>query len=206
MDLYTTSLLLGGVGLGVMAVSGMGRHGHSGHGHATHGAHAGHGHTAAHAAHGHTGAHAVHQGFGARDVAAVLTSPRILFSLLIGFGTTGELLRGLLGGPVLFVAAVAGGVAFERLLVAPLWNLAMRFASNPARTLESVVTDDATAVSNFDANGQGLVAIELDGQVVQILGTLQPDDRALGVRVRAGERLRVEDVDAARNRCTVSLR
>ena len=33
MDLYTTSLLLGGVGLGVMAVSGISRHGDTGHGH-----------------------------------------------------------------------------------------------------------------------------------------------------------------------------
>jgi hypothetical protein len=109
-----------------------------------------------------------------------------------------------LGGALLFVAAAVGGVAFERFIVAPLWNLAMRFASNPALTLESAVTDEATAVSNFDANGQGLVAIELDGQVVQILGTLQAGDRAMGVKVRAGERLRIEEVDTARNRCTVS--
>jgi hypothetical protein len=133
-------------------------------------------------------------------------SPRILFSFLIGFGMTGELLRGFLGGPMLFVAGLAGGVAFERLIVAPLWNLAMRFASKPALTLESVIADEATAVSNFDANGQGLIAVELDGQMIQILGTLQQSDRAMGVRVRAGERVRIEDVDPAKNCCTVSAR
>jgi hypothetical protein len=45
----------------------------------------------------------------------------------------------------------------------------------------------------------------MDGQMVQLLGTLQADDRAMAIKVSAGTRLRIEDVDAARNRCTVSL-
>ncbi len=115
-------------------------------------------------------------------------------------------LRGTLGGgALLLAAAAAGAVIFERLLVTPLWNLAFRFESEPAHTLESAFGGDATAVTTFDANGQGLVSIEVDGQVVQLLGTLQSSDRALQTRVPAGSRLRVEDVDAARNRCTVSL-
>lgn len=135
-----------------------------------------------------------------------MTSPRFLFSLVLGFGTAGELLRPVLGGPLLLVAALAGGLLFERILVSPLWNLAMRFASAPAVTLESAVSDEATAVTAFDANGQGIVSLEVDGQVVQILATLRPDDRALGAaRVRAGQRVRIEDVDAEQNRCTVSL-
>ena len=135
-----------------------------------------------------------------------ITSPRFLFSLLLGFGTAGELLRPVLGGPLLIAAAVAGGVLFERLLVSPLWNFAMRFASAPAVTLESSVTDEATAVTSFDANGQGIVSLEVDGQVVQILATLRADDRALGAaRVRAGQRVRIDEVDAEKNCCTVSL-
>jgi len=51
-----------------------------------------------------------------------------------------------------------------------------------------------------------LIAVELDGQMIQILGTLQQSDRAMGVRVRAGERVRIEDVDPAKNCCTVSAR
>lgn len=101
------------------------------------------------------------------------------------------------------VAAVAGGVAFERLLVNPLWNFMFRFASSPAQTLESSVEDDAKAVTNFDKNGQGLIAVEVDGHVVQVLGTLTQTDRDSGVRVRAGDVVRIEDVDADRNRCTV---
>jgi VCBS repeat-containing protein len=64
--------------------------------------------------------------------------------------------------------------------------------------------DRATAVTGFDAQGQGLVSIILDGQIVQLLGTLRPEDRQLGVRVRAGDALTVEDVDGKRNQCTVS--
>jgi hypothetical protein len=132
-------------------------------------------------------------------------SPRLLFSVLLGIGTTGVLLRHTISGGVLLAAAIAGGVVFERALVRPVWDLAMRFASKPALTLESCVTDPATAVTSFDAEGRGLVAIELDGQLVQILATLVPSERAAGLTVRAGDRLRIDAVDAERNRCTVSI-
>jgi translation initiation factor IF-1 len=80
----------------------------------------------------------------------------------------------------------------------------MRFASAPALTLESVLEDEVQAVTGFDAEGHGLVTVEVDGQVVQVLATLRSEDRAAGVRVRAGDRLRVEEVDDRRNRCVVS--
>jgi hypothetical protein len=59
-------------------------------------------------------------------------------------------------------------------------------------------------VSNFDKNGQGIISIEVDGHVQQVLGTLQKADRAAGVVVRAGQRVRIEEVDGARQRCVVS--
>ena len=203
MDLYISSLLLGALGLGAMALSGLGHSGgHAGHGLFGHGAHGhgapGHIHGGAHGHGSH--AHGQHGSF----LWAVM-SPRFLFSLALGFGAVGELLHPMLGGPLLFVAALGGGVLFERLLVAPLWNFSMRFASTPAVTLESSVADEATAVTAFDANGQGIVSLEVDGQVVQILATLQPGDQNLGVRVRAGQRVRIEDVNPGTNRCTVSL-
>lgn len=132
-------------------------------------------------------------------------SPRVLFSVCIGLGGTGMLLRHSLSGVALFAVAAAGGALFELAFVRPLWNSLFRFASNPALTLESAVSGEATAVTNFDGNGQGLISIEMDGQVVQLLGTLQTADRDMAIRITAGARLRVEDVDAARNRCTVSL-
>ncbi len=133
-------------------------------------------------------------------------SPRVAFSVLVGFGAIGLALRAVLGGPWLFAAAVAGGIVFEAAIVGPIWNLLLRFASQPAMTLEHGVMDEAEAATSFNADGDGLVKFVLDGQVVQLLGTLSPADRATGIRVRAGDRLIIEAVDAARQRCTVSRR
>jgi hypothetical protein len=183
-----------------MALSGLGSRGHGGSAHS--GAH-GHG-----AHHLHLPVKSVKNVAHGQSIASrtfwTLTSPRVLFSFALGFGVAGEATRAL-GEPVQFVAAVLGGIVLERFLVTPLWNFAMRFASTPARTLESAVADEAMAVTSFDANGQGIVSIEVDGQVVQCLATLTAGDRDLGVRVRAGQRLRIDDVNSAQNRCTVSL-
>lgn len=212
MDLYITSLSLGAIGLIVMALGGLGVRGHAGH--VVHGRGSGQarggqtgGQTGGRAGHANGAVSQVH---GAREAAAsalwAVTSPRFLFSVVLGFGAVGALLRPVLGGPILLTAAIAGGIAFERVIVSPLWNFAMRFASTPASMLESAVSDEATAVTSFDANGQGIVSIEVDGQIVQILATLQRDDRMLGGdRVRVGQRVRIDDVDAEKNCCTVSL-
>ncbi len=228
MDIYLTSFALGGVGLVAMAFSGIGRegHGHAGHGQGHGPAGNGHGHGASHggpdhglagpsATHGaahhgaaHHGAHVSHDTAhhaSLQQSLLSLMSPRVLFSFALGLGTSGLLLRSVLHGPLLLGLSILGGVLFERFIVTPVWNLTFRFASNPALTLESALMGEAKAVTAFDANGQGLIAIEIDGQIVQLLGTLQSADRQLRVRVPAGARLRVEDVDAARNRCSVSL-
>jgi hypothetical protein len=211
MDIYLTALALGGVGLAGMAVSGMGRpgHAHTGSAHAGHGGHMHAGHS--HAAHGHASANGANTHATQRTTEPgsnpliALMSPRVLFSVALGLGTAGFLLRAILPEPILIATALALGVMFERFIVTPIWNFTFRFASNPAATLESAVMEEATAVTSFDKNGQGLIAIQVDGQMVQLLGTLQSGDREMNVRVPKGSRLRVEDVDAARNRCTVSL-
>jgi hypothetical protein len=202
VDAYLFSLILGAAGLALMAVTGLSRHGHH--------AQPGHGHAAARGpAHGHRAAAPGHRAGGGSLRSSLgsllwsLTSPRVLFSLLVGFGATGVLLRPILITPVAAGLAVLGGIAFERLLVTPLWNLLLKFASEPALTLESAVQEEVTAVMAFDRDGQGLVAVELDGQVVQVLGRLRPEDR--GTAVRAGDRLMVEEVDPQRNRCVVSF-
>lgn len=202
MDLYSFSLALGAVGLGAMAVSGLGHHLH-------HGGHAPAGRGGARGPHGGHGAgqhgHGIHVGI-AKVSRAFLTllSPRVAFGLLVGFGAAGMVLRHVLGGPVLLAAGVGGAALFEFGLMRPIWNFTLRFASPPALTLESAVGDEAEAVSAFDARGQGLVALEVDGQIVQLLGTLTPDDLRAGVRIRAGDRLFVSDVDGERHRVTVS--
>jgi DNA-binding PucR family transcriptional regulator len=134
----------------------------------------------------------------------MLMSPRFLFAGLLGFGLIGVALSSWVGGTLLLAAAIAGGIAVERLLVAPLWKLSMRFASNPAVMLESATFAEATVVSNFDRNGEGIIAVEVDGQVQQILATLSAADRARGARIRAGEVVRVDEVDPVRHRCVVS--
>jgi hypothetical protein len=196
MDLYVITLAVGAVGMLAMAFGGVsrGKAGPAGH--------------SVHAGHGHAG-HSLRApaGRSGGNFLLELMSPRLLFSVCVGFGATGLILRPMLGeGIILFGSALALGVVFERALVTPIWNFAFRFASNPAVSLESAIMSDATAVTAFDANGQGLIAVEVDGRLVQVLGTLQTVDRELRSRVVAGSRLRIEAVDAARNRCTVSLR
>ena len=222
MDVYGFCLALGGTGLAAMAVGGLSHLGHSGHG--GHGGHAGHGDTA-HLGHAHTGHHAVHDGAHAGHAhhghahhahagdhghehgsgwIFSLLSPRVLFALLVGFGA-GGLVAMPLGEPWRAGAAILAAAAFEGLLVGPLWRMLFRFESSPAATLESTIEDDARAVMGFDANGQGLVALDVDGQVVQLLATLSADDRARGARVRTGDLVRVSSIDAARHRCTVRI-
>ncbi|MDQ6924924.1 MAG: hypothetical protein M3154_01640 [Candidatus Eremiobacteraeota bacterium] len=217
MDYYLLAFVLGIVGLGVMAVGGLGHRGggsqpgagHAVQGHGAHGAIA-HGHagpalrTAARVQSHHT-SHAQRDVAGAgRDLLLALVSPRVLFALLLGVGAAGLLFgRVLHSGLLLGVVALAAGVLFERAAVAPMWRFVERFASTPAQMLETALYDHAHAASGFDVRGEGLVVLELDGQVVQLLGRLRPEDQ--GFRVRAGDRLRVEAVDAERNRCTVSV-
>jgi len=119
-------------------------------------------------------------------------------------GASGLLLERCVFEPLAAAGALTGGVLFERYVVTPIWNGLLHFASEPAQTLERAVFEVAQAVTDFDAQGQGMIAIELDGQLVQVLGILRPEERAIGVRVRRGGRVRIEEVDAVRNRCLVS--
>ena len=182
----------------------------------SHGAHAGHASHAgapAHATHG-IGAQGRASGMAARGARAPgsatgwrwtsLLSPRLLFSLMVGFGA-GGIAAAPLGEPWQIVIAGAAALVFETLLVGPLWRFLFRFESRTAVTLESSIEDEARAVTGFDANGNGLVALDVDGQVVQLLATLAPDERARGVRIRSGDLVRVAEVDAERGRCTVTL-
>ena len=66
------------------------------------------------------------------------------------------------------------------------------------------MAEEARAVTNFDASGCGLISLNLDGQTIQLLGRLSARAMADGVRVRTGDVLLVEAVDAQRQTCTVS--
>jgi translation initiation factor IF-1 len=213
MDFYVISLATGATGLAAMAVLGLSHTGHAGPtahgghdaGHLGHGGHGAHGGHAAHAVQGGHGSHAGHVSHAGDHGASWMQSflsPRVLFAVMVGFGA-GGLLAQPLGEPWRLGAAILGAAAFEALLVGPIWRFLFRFESTPAVTLESAIEDDARAVTGFDANGNGLVAVDVDGQIVQLLATLTPDDRARGVRIRTGDVVRIAEVDAARGRCTV---
>jgi hypothetical protein len=131
-------------------------------------------------------------------------SPRVLFNVLVGFGATGLIVERLVGPFLALPIAVIGGIAFETVIVRPIFNSLFRFESEPAQTLESAIMSEARAVTGFDSKGDGLISVELGGEVVQILGTLTGEERTAGVRVRAGDAVRIEEVDSIRNRCTVS--
>lgn len=205
MDLYTVSLATGAVGLGIMAFGGLSHGAHAGH---TQGARLGHAHST------HSGSPSARApGMGAHAARASsssggwkwtsLLSPRLLFSVLVGFGA-GGILASPLREPLRLVAALVAGIGFEALLVGPMWRFLFRFESREALTLESAIEDEARAVTGFDANGNGLVSLEVDGQVVQLLATLAPDERARGIRIHSGDLVRVAEVDAERGRCTVT--
>jgi len=206
MDLYLVSLATGAIGLGAMAVGGLSHGGHSGHasgGHAGHDVgHAGHAGHSGHAAHPGHAPHGEHGSGGGWSWTSLL-SPRLLFSAMVGFGA-GGIVAAPLGEPFQLAAAVVAAVAFETLLVGPLWRFLFRFESRAAATLDSAIEDEARAVTGFDASGNGLVAVDVDGQIIQLLATLSADDRALGVRVRTGDLVRIAEIDSARGRCTVT--
>jgi len=131
-------------------------------------------------------------------------SPRVLFSVALGFGAAGTLGQKLVAEPWLLLVALVCGIAFEMVVFRPIWNLIFRFASRPARTLESLVAEEARVVTSFDDSGHGLVSIDLDGQVVQMLAQLSTRSRQSGTRVRTGDRVFIENVDVQKNLCVVS--
>lgn len=230
MNVYLSAAGLGLLGLTAMAALGL-AHGHSPgralHGSGTHssGAHGQGGHTpqALGHRHGHAPlrAHGPRSGSHAQDARSgeagasllpslmVLASPRVWLSLLLGFGLCGLLLTAIsltaaLPGMVLLALAGAGAVAFETLLVQPYWNVLMTFQSRPAQSLASSVQSRAVAVTDFDPSGSGLVSLEFEGEVRQLLATLEGWEQEKGLRVRRGDPLLIQSVDEARNRCTVS--
>lgn len=213
MNVYLFATVLGLLGLVLMAVlgglhgtGGGGAHGHAGHTPGYSGAGtAHHGHTDFKDLHHRAGhGHGAPAGGGAWLL--TLASPRVLFSLALGFGLTGLLLTHVLPGVLLPAAAVLGAVLFEALLIRPYWSFLLRFESRPALTLASVSGGPAQAATDFDTRGAGLITFELNGETRQMLAHLRPvvpqTSNASGP-VRRGEALTIESIDEPTNRCTV---
>jgi hypothetical protein len=224
--IFEALFAFGALGLIVMTVLGFshgaGSHGASHHGGAhTHhglfgrlhfGSHHGHG-THGPAAHAHgtntssgqnesaLRPHARHHGFSAL---ALVPSPLDVFSLCLGAGLAGVLLRHVLSPEVLPIAAVAGALFFDLAIVHPLFAVFLQFASKPSAGLSGTIAFDAQAVTKFDAAGRGLVMVNMEGQLVQLLARLEPGEIAQGAQVAKGDRLVVTQVNEKTNTCQVT--
>jgi hypothetical protein len=125
-----------------------------------------------------------------------LLSPLSLFGVCLGAGAAGMLTGR-------WWWAVLGGLACWKLVIEPLETLVLRFASEPAKNLEGTRATEAIVQSRFDANGQGMVSVSVDGQVRRVLARLaetEGDPR----EIKVGETLVVVDVDTKRNTCRVA--
>lgn len=131
-------------------------------------------------------------------------SPFDIFAYCTGAGAVGEIIRTHISPGVTIFAAVMGALFFNFGLAKPILNTLLRFESRQSEGLEGSVAQEVEAITKFDGNGRGLVRLCLDGQIVQVLGILDPEEIKRGVTVAKGDPLLVLDVDAARNTCRVT--
>lgn len=201
----STLLMIGFLGLVAQALLGGAHVGHLGQhaGHA-HGGHAGH---SGAQGHGHAQNPAQHSEGQARAASALwaVLSPLTIFSVCVGMGATGLLLKHLRLPPTwVALAALLGGLLFYGLVIRPLWGFIFQFASTPSLALEGSVAREAEALSSFDSGGKGLVRLTVDGQIVRILATLESDERTEAPSIHPGDKLTVTSVDGRTNSCRVA--
>jgi hypothetical protein len=207
LDIYLSCLIGGAVALVVLAFCGLGFH-HVG-------IRPGASHTSqAPGGHVRTPVHQTVQHSSGRNappnqavnnlISGLLTwlSPAYLAGAIIGFGATGTLLKPILHGWLQLGTALLGAYVICSFCIRPLLTGVQKWASLPAKTLTDALLENGIAVTDFDAKGYGLVRLNLDGQVVQLLGQLAPEEQS-GARVRSGETLFVRSVDPGKQRCVV---
>jgi hypothetical protein len=225
--MFLTLFLVGALGFLAMTFLGVGRIG--GHSSSHSGSHAGSGHAsgAGHAGvgHAHPGAQSGHhapsggarvtspkagsartQGSGQSNAALRLLasiSPLEFFTYCLGFGATDLLLQSMAGSWTLTVAII-GALVFNFVIVKPLMSLLVKYQTPPSIGLEGTVANEAEALSTFDPQGRGLVRLTLDGQLVQLLATLESTEHHRGVVVSKGDKVVILEVDATKNQCRVS--
>lgn len=232
MFIYQILLLIGAIGFAAMVGLGFIHTGHGdAHGHHGHGLDGGHGHGhAGHTGHGsidsvgqhhapigahvksipmgakHGGHHSGHGRFGgaARLKSVFMISPVDIFSMALGAGATGLLLKDLVNAAILPWLAVLGALVFCYGIVRPIFAAAFKFASKPSEGLEGAVAHTGQAVTRFDGQGRGLVQLILDGEAKQLLAKLDSDDLSAGVQVQKGDELLVLEVDSQKNTCRVT--
>jgi hypothetical protein len=141
---------------------------------------------------------------GSHGIVRFIPSPRAVLSVLALYGAFGNALLQAIHLPFLVAAlsAIVPALLVERLAVRPLWNLVFRFQGSPSAPLETLVLSEATAVTPF-RNGKGIVSVVREGRLVQFAASVRIEEIALPIKV--GDRLRIEDVDAKQERFVVSI-
>lgn len=216
--MFLILMVIGLVGLAMMAVPAFARHGTAppAHGPAhlpAHGPAHGPAHLPAHPP-AHVG-HAAHANGPDQEmlpaptaapsgIARWLPSPRGVFTALALFGAFGNVFIDAFHLPLLLaaLAAIVPTLLVERFAVRPLWNLVFRFQAQPSASLDQLILGEAVAVVAF-RNGRGIVSTNREGRLVQLRACLSEDQASQEVKV--GDRLRIEDVDAPNERVTVSV-
>ena len=200
--MFLIVMVVGLVGLLVMALPALGRHGTIGHG--VHALRAGH--VAKLAPVGRIvtpGKALAHAGAQSTAVTRFVPSPRLVFSVLALWGAFGNVLVAAhLPAWAAALLALVPAALVERFAMTPLWRTLFKLELQAARPLAEIVMSEATAVTEF-RRGRGLVSVVRDGRLVQFSARLIDAQATLPVRV--GDRLRIEDVDPARERVTVSV-
>lgn len=194
--MFLILMVVGLVGLAVMAVPALGRHGTVAHG--VHALRAGH--VAKLVTPGKALAHTAAQ---TSALTRFVPSPRLVFSSLALWGAFGNVLVAA-HLPVWAAAllAIVPAALLERFAMQPLWRMLFKLELQASRPLAEIVMSEATAVTAF-RGGRGLVSVVRAGRLVQFSAQLIDAQASLPVRV--GDRLRVEDIDTARERVTVSV-
>jgi hypothetical protein len=226
--MFLTLMIVGLIGLAMMALPAFHGHGHAPHANLSHGhsahLHLGHGAGSAHGAgpaHGAT-SHAGHAGSSvktaitakaspgaaaARGAASLLRffpSPRAVFSSLALFGAFANafLHAAHLSALLSALAAILPTLIVEHFVVRPVWNLVFRYEGAPSSPLDALLFAEARAVVPF-RNGRGVVSTVRDGRLVQLSAQLVGDQTATPVKV--GDRLRIEEVHGEREQVIVSV-
>lgn len=160
--------------------------------------------TTAHAIANADRANLVNAATGPHWLLSYIPSPLDIFSICFGAGAVGSLMQARYPQTVATIGAIVGGLVLNYLVIRPLFRIGLRFESTPTSGLEGLVAFTGHAITNFDASGRGLVKLTLDGQLVQLLATLEQDEQQKGVKVRKGDEIVVTQVNARTNTCCVT--
>jgi hypothetical protein len=214
MSAFLALMIIGLIGMVLMAIPGLNRHGHGGLL-----PHAPMGHAIGHA--GHAGASspsslarggpAPHMTGGPQPANApfqlsrLIPQPRVIFSLLTAYGAFGYALVGAahLSPSLAGWLAIVPALLLQRFALEPFWQAMLQFQGTPCAPLTEMVLSEAVAVTPF-RNGKGIVQLVREGREVQFSARLQDQQATMPVKV--GDRLVVEEVDETHERVVVSMR